>query len=576
MHTTRLSRLELEGHALAGYRAAMACDVDNNGIISKYEVTELCRRLGLPLVDGDDAIKSMDIDGSGVLELGEFVQWWVRRCASVPGTYIHARKMACINFLPEQQQIINDAIANVLSDPKNLSSEAELKQQANAAFKAAKASDRDGNEIITADEIQELTERMGLPLGEGRDETILTMDDDGSGRLEIMEFVVWWIKRVSRLPGTDKQQEIIAKNTFRNFDKDRTGTISAGELMDMLSSLGVNFSDEELEAALAELDTNRSGCIDQNEFLEWWMNRACRVRPGASLIAYKLKKIAQKAAQVFYTDIHTAAWKGDLELVKMFLDATPLICNAGDVNEHGGGWTPLQYACYQGHDDIVAEILSRTNEKKQLICNIDQQNDLHFTALFYAAQRRHFDIVRMLLERGADPSICGDHHIDPDIHVCPADHSQDSEDLREIFLQNPKCVVPLEVDTAAMTASINSNGVIVIEMPSPDTVENLSALPLTKWRLRLNPTGTRSSSPCCLEVVIDASRAKTASKQRCELELPKGDAAIFVQAAMDHNFSVTVAARNAIGEGSFSTPLSVDLNNSTPRRSMSRGSVSSR
>lgn len=570
-----MSRADLESHALAGYRAAKACDKDNSDTMSSDETVELCRRLGLPVSDGDDAIQSMDSDGSGTLDIAEFVQWWIKRCAAVPGTYIHAKKMAAIDFSPEQQLVIDEAVAAALAHPKNLSSEAELRQQATAAFRAAKAADHDGDEIITTSEVEELTERMGLPVGEGADDSVVAMDDDGSGRLEMMEFVVWWIRRVSRLPGTDKQQEIIAKNTFKNFDKDNSGSISSDELLDLVSSLGVSFSDDELQEALVELDSDRSGFIDQNEFLEWWMNRTNSVRPGASLIAYKLKKIAQKAAQVFYTDIHAAAWKGDLDLVRMFLDATPLLCNAGDTSEHGAGWTPLQYACYQGHADVVSEILSRRNEKKELVCNIDLQNDLKFTALFYAAQRLHLDIVRLLLERGADPSICGDHHVDPDIRVCAADHAQDSEDLREILMQNPKCVVPLEVDVGDMTASINSNGLVVIELPSPAAVDSLSSLPLTKWRLRLNPTGSRSSSRV-LEVVVSATRAKTASKQRCELELPKTDAMTFIQAATDGSFSITVAARNAIGEGPFSTPLSVELSTITPRRSLSRGSVHSR
>jgi Ca2+-binding EF-hand superfamily protein len=577
LNTTRLSRRDLENQAISGYRAAKACDADNSGTMSTEEIVALCRRLGLPVDDGDDAIDSMDADGSGVLDIGEVVQWWIKRTAAVPGTYIHAKKMAAIDFTPEQRTEIDYAIEKALADPKNLSSEKELNQQANAAFRAAKASDADGNEIITTSEIEELTEKLGLPMGEGADDTILSMDQDGSGRLEMMEFVLWWIRRVSRLPGTDKQQEIIAKNTFKNFDKDNSGTITSAELVDIVSSLGVNFSDEELEEALAELDTDRSGSIDQNEFMEWWMNRANSVRPGASLIAYKLKKIAQKAAQVFYTDIHTAAWKGDIDLVKMFLDATPLLCNAGDVNEHGDGWTPLQYAAYQGHLDIVAEMLNRTNDKKQLTCNIDLQNDLRFTALFYAAQRKHLEIVALLLEKGADPSICGDHHVDPDIHVCPADHAQDCEELRELFMQNPKCVVPLEVDIGDITASINSNGLVVIELPSPATVEGLSTLPLTKWRIRLDPTKGRSggSSDEALEVVVSASRANTASRQKCELELPKRDAELFLQAATDENCSITVAARNAIGEGPFSTPLSVTVSNVTPRRMSRGGSVHS-
>src|SRR5690606_8881423 len=115
----------------------------------------------------------------------------------------------------------------------------ELNQQAHAAFRAAKACDRDGNDVVTVSEMIELCEKLGLPLEEGAEDAIISMDKDGSGMLELMEFVNWWIMRVSRLPGTHKQQEIIAKNTFKNFDVDNSGTITSNELKDLVAALGV-------------------------------------------------------------------------------------------------------------------------------------------------------------------------------------------------------------------------------------------------------------------------------------------------------------------------------------------------
>jgi Ca2+-binding EF-hand superfamily protein len=568
LNTTKLSKEELEKTALVAFRAAKGCDVDNSGTMSTSEITELCRRMGLPVADGDDAIESMDQDGSGVLDIVEFLQWWIKRAAAVPGTYIHAKKMAVIDFTDEQKDIIKSAVDTALADPKNLSSDAELTQQASAAYRAAKATDLDGNDIITTSEIEELCEKMGLPLSDGAEETLYSMDEDGSGRLEIMEFVVWWIKRVSRLPGTHKQQEVIARNAFKNFDVDKSGTITANELADIVATLGVNFSESELEEALNELDTDHSGYIDQNEFLEWWMNRAQSVRPGASLIAYKLKKLANKAAQVFYTDIHTAAWKGDLELVKMFLDATPLLCNAGDTNEHGDGWTPLQYACYQGHTDIVVEILSRKNEKKAFLANVNLTNDLGFTALFYAAQRQHVEICRLLIEKGADPTLCGTHQIDPDIRMCAVDHVQDCEELREIFAVHQDCIPPTAPSANDIRASINAAGVVAVEFPEPRTVVQLSKIPLTKWRVRLS-SGQKGAAP--LEVLVSASRAKTDQRQRCELELEEKVHNIFVEAAKNGTFSANVSCMNAMGESNFGSSVRVSYNGTAPKRKISSG-----
>mmetsp|Transcript_62283 Transcript_62283/g.167126 ORF Transcript_62283/g.167126 Transcript_62283/m.167126 type:complete len:147 (+) Transcript_62283:86-526(+) len=65
------------------------------------------------------------------------------------------------------------------------------------------------------------------------------------------------------------QQEIEkAHDSFNKYDVDHSGFIDAWELKEAMKSLGQNPSDEELFALLAQVDTDGSGNIDFQEFLQ--------------------------------------------------------------------------------------------------------------------------------------------------------------------------------------------------------------------------------------------------------------------------------------------------------------------
>jgi len=68
--------------------------------------------------------------------------------------------------------------------------------------------------------------------------------------------------------------------------------------------------------------------------------------------------------------------------------------NEGDMSEQ----TALMWACWQGHSDVVNELLKAG-------ADVDAKADDGETALMWAALRRHTDIVLLLLEYNADPNI---------------------------------------------------------------------------------------------------------------------------------------------------------------------------
>ena len=318
---------------------------------------------------------------------------------------------------------------------------------------------------------------------EEEEEALAKIDKDDSGCLDIEEWCLWWLGRVSSLPNPLKQQEAIAKNTFAKFDVDRSGTMDAKELGKLCSALGADFSPDELDQALAEIDEDQSGLIDINEFLLWWTDRAASNRKNTSLIALKMRKLASKAAQVFATDIFTAAWNGDVDLVKSFLDGERRLAQAADSSEYGEGWGALHYACYEGHSNVVSLLLDAR-------VNVNQTNDLGFTALFYAAQRGHIDICKMLIDAGADPSIYG---VQPamenedgsksgnDVFMCPVEFVVDYPELKDIFKDTAKCAPPGVPDASQLSASISSSGLLRFWYNFSGPQRIMSPLPIKSW-----------------------------------------------------------------------------------------------
>lgn len=395
-------------------------------------------------------------------------------------------------------------VTDVLAKPNNIATELELREQSNVALQLFKDADVDSSGCLSFEELKLLCDTAGLPMEDDEEEALLKMDRDDSGSLDVEEWVKWWLGRISTLPNPIKQQEAIARNTFQKFDSDHSGSLDAAELGRLISALGANFNEEELEEALAEVDADNSGIIDVVEFIAWWTNRAASNRNNTTLISLKMRKLALKAAQVFSTDIFAAAWSGDAELVKAFLVGEPRLAQASDTTEHGEGWTALHYACYQGHSAVVQALLAARPE-------INRTNDFGFSALFYAAQRGHIAICSLLIESGADPSVTGVYQPmgllesdgpppvqasttaspsfmeikQPDeIFMCPVAHMTDYSELRAIFKSSAKCVVPQAPDYAAVVATVNlAAGAICFEVKQPQ--KSISHLPVKEWELKV-------------------------------------------------------------------------------------------
>ena len=391
----------------------------------------------------------------------------------------------------EETTLLTGYVERQYADSRNLATEQELVEQARLGYKAFSAADAAGDGELTITSIKKLCEALALPMERDEEEALAKMDNDGSGTLDVDEFLSWWLKRVGCSPNPAKQMEILARNTFKKFDKDQGGTLDCGELRLLFAELGATFTDNEMAEAVRELDADASGEVDEQEFIDWWTNRSLKKRKAGGLLALKLRKLANKAQELFSTDIFTAVWNGDAELVKLFVDGDARMTGACDVSEFGDGWTPLHYASYRGATQIVQCLLDAAPAKAALV---NKQNDKGFTALFYAAQTSRLDICNLLLDAGADPcisGISGEFSDDFLVSLCPADLCVDFPELGESLRAHDKCLPPDAVPSESVEASLaGATGVLTIDVQCNSSVsaflKTLSALPIRKWRIELD------------------------------------------------------------------------------------------
>ena len=68
--------------------------------------------------------------------------------------------------------------------------------------------------------------------------------------------------------GTPPGASNALKQTFNEFDKDRSGKIDKGELKSALQSLGIAPSDAQLTQLIQQVDVNKDGQVDFTEFVQ--------------------------------------------------------------------------------------------------------------------------------------------------------------------------------------------------------------------------------------------------------------------------------------------------------------------
>ncbi|XP_049290854.1 troponin C, isoallergen Bla g 6.0101-like isoform X2 [Anopheles funestus] len=97
-------------------------------------------------------------------------------------------------------------------------------------------------------------------------EIIDEVDADGSGELEFEEFVTLAARFMVEEDAEAMQQEL--KEAFRLYDKEGNGYITTQVLREILKELDDNLTNEDLDMMIEEIDSDGSGTVDFDEFME--------------------------------------------------------------------------------------------------------------------------------------------------------------------------------------------------------------------------------------------------------------------------------------------------------------------
>ncbi|KAL4922914.1 hypothetical protein BDW62DRAFT_172061 [Aspergillus aurantiobrunneus] len=124
--------------------------------------------------------------------------------------------------------------------------------------------DKDANGDITADELGGVMRSLGQnPTDTELQDIIDELDVDRTGTIDFDEFLVMMSRKVK-----DSDPEAELREAFAVFDQDKSGTISADEFRKVLTSIGDNVSDADVDEMLKLADVNGDGSIDYEEFVK--------------------------------------------------------------------------------------------------------------------------------------------------------------------------------------------------------------------------------------------------------------------------------------------------------------------
>jgi len=128
--------------------------------------------------------------------------------------------------------------------------------------------DKENKGYIRANQVGQILRTMGQAFEE-RDlkQLIKEFDSDGSGEIEFEEFAAMVANFV--VAGEDNEGlENELREAFRLYDKEGNGYINVSDLREILRALEDKITEDELDEMIAEIDTDGSGTVDFDEFME--------------------------------------------------------------------------------------------------------------------------------------------------------------------------------------------------------------------------------------------------------------------------------------------------------------------
>jgi Ca2+-binding EF-hand superfamily protein len=289
--TSLFSKLETDPAAVERLFAEL--DADGSGFLNQDEVRELAVKLGASLSEDElaAAMSEMDPSGDGKADLHEFSGWWATQAAGAGGGLLGSAIAANAGEMVGDLKAFGASLfAKPETDPA-------------AVEKLFEEFDADGSGFLNQDEVRELAMKLGVQLSDEQAAAAMSeMDPSGDGKADLHEFSGWW-RRETAGDGGGVLGGVVAANAgkalgdlrefgsslfskptqpsstdverlFAEMDVDGSGSLQAEEVRALAAKLGAKLSDEQLSAAMLEMDPSGDGGVDVVEFSFWWAEEA--------------------------------------------------------------------------------------------------------------------------------------------------------------------------------------------------------------------------------------------------------------------------------------------------------------
>ena len=123
--------------------------------------------------------------------------------------------------------------------------------------------DKNGDKTITTKELEMVMRTLGSnPTEVELQDMINEVDVDNSGTIDFSEFLAMI---ATKLKEVDSEEKVL--ETFRVFDVDGNGFISAAELRHVMVNLGERLTDDEVDEMIKVADDDKDGKISYQEFV---------------------------------------------------------------------------------------------------------------------------------------------------------------------------------------------------------------------------------------------------------------------------------------------------------------------
>jgi len=141
------------------------------------------------------------------------------------------------------------------------------KEQVEMLKKAFDMFDKDKKGSIETTVVATILRTLGQSFVESElKELILEIDVDGSGELDFDEFLTLTSRFLVEEDSEAMQEEL--REAFRMYDKEGNGYINVRDLREILRALDDKLTEDELDEMITEIDTDGSGTVDFEEFME--------------------------------------------------------------------------------------------------------------------------------------------------------------------------------------------------------------------------------------------------------------------------------------------------------------------